>query len=58
MVMNKSEAIKMVKEIVVEVDYDIYKQAYDHSTAEEPEFVDGNISNLVEIVAKYIEIDF
>ena len=56
--MNKSEAIKMVKEIVVEVDYDIYKQAYDHSTAEEPEFVDGNISNLVEIVAKYIEIDF
>jgi len=56
--MNKSEVIKMVTEIVCEVDYDIYKQAYNHSTAEGPESVDDNIADLIEIVAKHIEIDY
>lgn len=55
--MNKSEVIKMVKEIACEVDYDIYKQAYDHETAEDSEYVDSYIADLVDIVAKYIEID-
>lgn len=55
--MDKSEAIKMVVEIVGEVDYDIFKQTYNHETAEEPELVDGYIDALVKIVREYIDID-
>ena len=55
--MRKQDAISMILNIVVEVDCDIYKQAYAEATAEEPECVDDNINTLLKIVEQYIEIE-
>ena len=46
---------EMVCQIVKSVDYDIWKDAYNPETAEEPEFVDGNVDALVDVVQSYGE---
>ena len=54
--MKIKDAIKMVKEIVTEVDYDIAK-GLDKETAEEPEEVDKKIKDLLSIIKNYIPLE-
>ena len=46
---------EMVLEIVEEIDYDIYKEAYNIETAEEPDEAEENLERLISIVKKYLE---
>lgn len=53
--MNDDKIVRMVLDIVSEIDYDIYKDAYNKETAEfPPEEVDEYIQTLVNIVKKYL----
>jgi hypothetical protein len=55
--MNISEAKLMLAEIVKEIDYDIYKEAYCEETSEDDDW-DANLEELVFIVEKYIPIKY
>lgn len=55
--MTEKNAIKMINDIVCEIDYDIWKQSFNMATAEEPERVQEATQNLLSIVKRYIEID-
>lgn len=52
---NDKNLRKMILEIVLEIDYDIYKECYNLETAEEPEWVEDNIKILISIVQKYLK---
>lgn len=52
--MNPALIQDMIMEILQQVDYDIAKQ-YDVYTAEEPEFVEEYMNELVKIAEDYIE---
>ena len=52
--MNDTLFKKMVLEIVKEIDYDIFKDAYNEETAEDLEETKENIERLISIAKKYL----
>lgn len=53
--MTKDEAIAMIKAIANQLDYDIYKQL-NEETAEEPEYVEETLDELVDVVRNHLDI--
>jgi len=52
--MEQEKIEEMLMEILEQVDHDIAKD-YNPDTAEEPEFAEGEMASLVNIVKKYIK---
>lgn len=52
--MTDKEILKMLEEIVQEVDYDIYKSLFVKACMESPEDAKAARERLVEIVKKYL----
>ena len=42
-----------ISDVVRRIDYDIWKDAFNPETAEEPEFVEGNIEELENVIRSY-----
>lgn len=49
---------ELIDDIVNFIDYDIWKDAYNLETAEEPEFVEDNRNELKRCIEMYIEINY
>jgi len=52
--MTDEQIKKMVLDIVIKVDYDIFKLDYVKETADYPEEVEDNIAALVKIVRRHL----
>lgn len=52
--MNDKEILSMLKEIVQEVDYDIYKHIFVKGCSESPEDSKATRERLIEIVKKHL----
>lgn len=53
--MNEQQIRAMISDIVCEVDYDIWKEMFNLDTAEEPEKVEDNYANLIQIVRQHLD---
>lgn len=51
--MTKSQAIKLLKELIQNIDYDIYKSYF--VNPEEPEFTEQQLDELIEIIQKHVK---
>lgn len=54
--MSKEEAVAMLRELVKEIDYDIYKSIFEECCMEEPELALKTQKTLLKIVGKYAKI--
>lgn len=51
--MTDKKILDMLKSIILEIDYDIYKGYFVNQ--EDPEFIEEEIKNLISIVKEYID---
>jgi len=52
--MTDKQIMKMISELVQEVDYDIWKGMFEEDCMEEPEMAKENQKTLLKIVKKYL----
>lgn len=56
MALKNSEALEMLKDIVNEIDYDVYKQLFVEDCMEDPEASFERQQALMDIVGKHIKL--
>lgn len=54
--MTKAEAIELLKDIVEELDYDIYKSIFIEDCMEDPEAAEASQNALLDVLKKHIEV--
>ena len=55
--MTKAEALELLKDIVEELDYDIYKNIFIENCMEDPEAAEVSQNALLAVLKKHIEVE-